>query len=212
MGLKEPNFPSEMGNIPYDEIIGGPLTAAVDANTEASRNAADFIQNVAFKESSDFASFSDAKEPRYVTFNYKKDTLDGSGNRTEEEFELRVPLLLLLHVPYFEIENVTIDFNVKLNSVRKRAISEEASVDTEASYGLGGPFASFSVSGSYKRTDKRSQQVERTYDQQVHVEAGSIEPPEGVSRILDVLEQTITEKGGNDGQNSNNSNNSNNSS
>lgn len=209
MGLKEPNFPSEMGNIPYDEIIGGPLTAAVDANTEASRNAADFIQNVAFTESQDFASFSDAKEPRYVTFNYKKDTLDENGNRTEEEFELRVPLLLLLHVPYFEIENVTIDFNVKLNSVRKRAISEEASVSADASYGLGGPFASFSVSGSYQRTDKRSQKIQRTYDQTVHVEAGSIEPPEGVSRILGVLEQTITEDGGSGGQNNNNSNNNN---
>lgn len=209
MGLKEPNFPSEMGNIPYDEIIGGPLTAAVDANTEASRNAADFIQNVAFEEESDFGSFSNAKVPRYVTFNYTKDRIDESGNRTEENFELRVPLLLLLHVPYFEIENVTIDFNVKLNSVRKRAIAEEASVEAEASYGLGGPFASFSVSGSYQRSDKRSQKIQRTYDQQVHVEAGSIEPPDGVTRILDVLEQTITETGESDAQNGNGNDNGN---
>lgn len=202
MALQEPNFPTEMGNIPYDEIIGAPLNAAVDANTRASETAADFIQDVAFEPSDGFSVFSDGRKPRYVTFNYKKDTVDDSGNVSEEEFELRIPLLLLLHVPYFEVETVTIDFNVKLNSVRKRAIEEDGGGG--ATLGAGLPF--FTVSGSYKRTDKRSQTVERTYDQSVHVEAGSIEPPEGVTRLLDVLEQTITEDTGNGGQNGNNGN------
>lgn len=194
MSLQEPNFPTEMGNIPYDEIIGAPLNAAVDANTRASETAADFILNVAFEESDDFAIFDNAREPITVTFNYRKETVDDSGEPTEEEFEMRVPLLLLLHVPYFEVETVTIDFNVKLNSVRKRSITEEGGFGGGG--GLFGGIGFFNVSGSYSRTDKRGQEIERTYDQSVHIEAGSIEPPEGVSRILDVLEQTITEQGG----------------
>ena len=196
MSLQEPNFPTEMGNIPYDEIIGAPLNAAVDANTRASEAAADFILNVAFEESDDFSIFSDAKEPVTVTFNYRKRTVDEDGDTQEEEFELKVPLLLLLHVPYFEIENVTIDFNVKLHSVRKRQIETESGIGGGG--GLFGAIGFFNVSGSYQKTDKRGQEIQRTYDQQVHVEAGSIEPPEGVSRILDVLEQTITETGESD--------------
>lgn len=198
MPLHDPNFPSEMRNIPYSEIIGGPLNAAVDANTRASEVAADFIMNVAFQESDDFSVFSDAKEPVYVTFNYHKQTVDDSGETSRDEFELKVPLLLLLHVPYFEVENVTIDFNVKLNSVRKRGIEETGNV------GGGLSLAWFTVGGSYQRTDKRSQKIQRTYDQSVHVEAGSIEPPAGVTRILDVLEQTITETGGSGTQTTNN--------
>jgi hypothetical protein len=204
MSLQEPNFPSEMSSIPYDEIIGAPLTAAVNANTEASRAAADFIRDVAFQENQGF-SFSNARTPRYVTFNYSKTVTDENGNSSEEEFELEIPLLLLLHVPYFEVENVTIDFNVKLNSVRKRMISE----DGGGSLGLGGGIPWFSVSGSYQRTDKRSQTVERTYDQSVHVQAGSIEPPEGVTRLLDVLEETITEDDGTSNTNNNSNNSSN---
>ncbi len=194
MSLQEPNFPTEMGNIPYDEIIGAPLNAAVDANTRASETAADFILNVAFEEADDFSIFSNAKEPVTVTFNYRKETVDENGDTQEEEFEMKVPLLLLLHVPYFEVEQVTIDFNVKLNSVRKRSIEEDGGIGGGG--GLFGGIGFFNVSGSYQKTDKRGQEIERTYDQQVHVEAGSIEPPEGVTRILDVLEQTITETGG----------------
>jgi hypothetical protein len=201
--MPQPDFPSEMKNIPYEEIIGGPLNAAVDANAEASRTAANFIQNVAFKSSdSGFSVFSDAKEPRYVTFNYhKQTTVDESGNPQEEEFELKVPLLLLLHVPYFEVSRVTIDFNVKLNSIHKRMVSESGGG------GLSVPTPWFSVSGSYQRTDKRSEKIQRSYDQSVHVEAGSIEPPEGVTRILDVLEQTITETSGSEASNGSSSNN-----
>ena len=197
MSLQEPNFPTEMGNIPYDEIIGAPLNAAVDANTRASETAADFILNVAFEESDDFSIFDDnAREPVTVTFNYHKNAVDADGNATKEEFEMSVPLLLLLHVPYFEIENVTIDFNVKLHSVRKRQIETDGGIGGGG--GLFGALGFFNVSGSYQKTDKRGQEIERTYDQSVHVEAGSIEPPTGVTRILDVLEQTITEEGGSD--------------
>lgn len=199
--MPQPDFPSELQSIPYDEIIGGPLNAAVDANAEASRTAANFIQNVAFKSSNGgFSVFSNAREPRYVTFNYRKQTtVDGSGNPQEEEFELKVPLLLLLHVPYFEVSRVTIDFNVKLNSVNKRMVSESGGG------GLSVPTPWFSVSGSYQRTDKRSEKIQRTYDQSVHVEAGSIEPPTGVTRILDILEQTITETSGSQASSSSNS-------
>jgi len=195
--MPQADFPSEMQNIPYDEIIGGPLNAAVDANAEASQTAANFIQDVAFKSSdSGFSVFEEAREPRYVTFNYHKQTsVDDDGNLEEEEFELKVPLLLLLHVPYFEVSKVTVDFNVKLNSVNKRMVSEDGGG------GLSVPTPWFTVSGSYQRTDKRSEKIQRSYDQSVHVEAGSIEPPEGVIRILDVLEQTITEQSGSDASN-----------
>jgi hypothetical protein len=186
-----------MGNIPYAEIIGAPLNAAVDANAQASETAKEFILNVAFEEGSGFAVFDDAKEPVYVTFNYRKQTTDDTGSPTTEEFELKVPLLMLLHVPYFEVNNVTIDFNVKLNSVRKRAITDSGGV------GGGLRIPLFTVAGGYQRTDKRSQKIERTYDQSVHVEAGSIEPPKGVTRILDVLEQTITETSGSEASNGN---------
>ncbi|MEF8825922.1 MAG: DUF2589 domain-containing protein [Halapricum sp.] len=194
--MPNPNFPGELGSIPYNTIIGGPLNAAVEANAEASMTAAKFIQDVGFQDTETSGDWDASKKPVYVTFSYKKEVIDDtSGSAETKEFEMRVPLLLLVSIPYFEVSNVTIDFNVKLNSVQKFATSNQFNVDSEVK-GKQGWFTGnvkWKVSASYQRKSSRSQEVERTYDQSVHVEAESVEPPTGVERVFDVLEETITE-------------------
>jgi hypothetical protein len=197
--MPNPNFPGELGSIPYETIIGGPLNAAVSANADASMTAAKFIQDVGFQESDD--DWDSDRKPVYVTFSYKKTVMDDeTGAEDTKEFEMKVPLLLLTNIPYFEVSTVTIDFNVKLNSVQSYSTSSQFDVDSEVK-GKQGWFTGnvkWKVSASYQKKKSREQTVERTYDQNVHVEAKSVEPPSGVTRVFDVLEETITE-----GENSN---------
>jgi len=189
--MPNPNFPAELGNIPYQSIIGGPLTAAVKANTDASEAAAQFIKEVGFTEDE-----NGEKSPRMVEFSYEKEVIDEeSGESTLKSHTITIPFLLLTNVPYFEVEQVTVDFNVKLNSIQTYEASDEFNLDVE-NKGKQGWFTGrteWSVNSSYQRKTSRSQEVERTYDQQVHVEAGSVEAPEGVKKLLGVLEQTIVE-------------------
>lgn len=194
--MPNPNFPGELGSIPYSTIIGGPLNAAVEANADASMTAAKFIQDVGFKEADD--SWDSSQQPVYVTFSYKKKVLDeATGNETTREFEMRVPLLLLVNIPYFEVSRVTIDFNVKLNSVQSFATSSQFDVESSVKGKQGWLTGNvkWKVSASYQKKNSREQTVERTYDQNVHVEAESVEPPSGTARVFDVLEETITEEG-----------------
>jgi hypothetical protein len=192
--MPNPNFPGELGSIPYETIIGGPLNAAVEANADASMTAAKFIQDVGFQEADD--DWESSRKPVYVTFSYKKTVIDDeSGAESTKEFEMRVPLLLLVNIPYFEVSRVTVDFNVKLNSVQTYATSSKFDIDSEVK-GKQGWFTGnvkWKVSASYQKQKSQSQKIERTYDQSVHVEAESVEPPTGVTRVFDVLEETITE-------------------
>jgi hypothetical protein len=192
--MPNPNFPGELGSIPYETIIGGPLNAAVEANADASMTAAKFIQDVGFQDADD--DWESSRKPVYVTFSYKKTVIDDeSGAESTKEFEMRVPLLLLVNIPYFEVSRVTVDFNVKLNSVQTYATSSKFDIDSEVK-GKQGWFTGnvkWKVSASYQKQKSQSQKIERTYDQSVHVEAESVEPPTGVTRVFDVLEETITE-------------------
>ncbi|WP_049937508.1 DUF2589 domain-containing protein [Haloplanus natans] len=192
--MPNPNFPGELGSIPYGTIIGGPLNAAVEANADASMTAAKFIQDVGFQDAAD--DWESSRKPVYVTFSYKKTVIDDeSGAESTKEFEMRVPLLLLVNIPYFEVSRVTVDFNVKLNSVQTYATSSKFDIDSEVK-GKQGWFTGnvkWKVSASYQKQKSQSQKIERTYDQSVHVEAESVEPPTGVTRVFDVLEETITE-------------------
>jgi hypothetical protein len=192
--MPNPNFPGELGSIPYSSIIGGPLNAAVEANADASMTAAKFIQDVGFEEADD--DWDASRRPVYVTFSYKKTVLDDTtGSETTKEFEMKVPLLLLVNIPYFEVSNVTVDFHVKLNSVQTYATSSQFDIESEVK-GKQGWFTGnvkWKVSASYQKQKSQSQKIERTYDQQVHVAAESVEPPTGVTRVFDVLEETISE-------------------
>lgn len=190
--MPNPNFPAELGSIPYEAVIGGPLNAAVEANAQASQVATQFISDVGFVTD----EVEGTTEPVMVTFSYEKTVVDDEGNESTESFDLSVPLLLMLHVPYFEVEEVTIDFNVRLNSVQTFAASSKFNIDSSASGSVGFLFgrAKFSVNTSYQRQTSRGEKVERTYEQKVHVRAGSIEAPEGVKKLLGVLEEVITEE------------------
>lgn len=190
--MPNPNFPAELGSIPYEAVIGGPLNAAVAANAQASQVATQFIREVAFTTDETDGS----TEPVTVTFSYEKSVIDEDGNEAIERFTLTVPLLLMLHVPYFEVNEVTIDFNVRLHSVQTFQVSDKFGINAEVSgkHGWLTGHVKFKVGASYQRNSSRGEKIERTYDQKVHVQARSIEAPAGVTALLGVLEEVITEE------------------
>lgn len=193
--MPNPDFTAELASIPYEHVIGEPLRAAVEANASASQTAAEYIMKLGFTD----PVVGDQK-PVMVDFTYSKQVIDDvSGDEVSEEHVMSVPLLLLLHIPYFEVENVTVDFNVKLNSVDSYARSSQFEIDfsKEAEGGFDVGFVNgktkSSVNIGYQSSTRRGKEIKRTYDQRVRVEAGSIEPPEGASRVLTALETAITD-------------------
>ncbi|MES3161445.1 MAG: DUF2589 domain-containing protein [Halorubrum sp.] len=193
--MPNPDFNAELASIPYEHVIGEPLRAAVEANASASQTAAEYIMRLGFTD-----PVVGNQEPVMVDFTYNKQVVDEeSGETVTEVHVMSVPLLLLLHIPYFEVENVTIDFNVKLNSVDAYARSTQFEFDSsrEAEGGLNIGFMNgktkSSVNVGAQFSTRRGQEVKRAYDQRVRVEAGSIEPPEGASQVLTALETAITD-------------------
>lgn len=193
--MPNPDFTAELATIPYEHVIGEPLRAAVEANASASQTAAEYIMKLGFTD-----PVVGNQEPVMVDFTYTKQVIDDvSGDEVSEEHVMSVPLLLLLHIPYFEVENVTIDFNVKLNSVDSYGRSSQFEIDyskeQEGGVNLGfvnGKTKS-SVNIGYQFSTRRGKEIKRSYDQRVHIEAGSIEPPEGATRVLTALETAITD-------------------
>ena len=193
--MPNPDFPSELATIPYEHVIGEPLRAAVEANASASQTAAEYIMKLGFTD-----PVVGDQEPVMVDFTYNKRVIDDvSGDEVSEEHVMSVPLLLLLHVPYFEVETVIVDFNVKLNSVDSYARSSQFEIDfsKEKEGGLDLGFLNgktkSSVNIGYQTSTRRGKEVKRSFDQRVRVEAGSIEPPEGAARVLTALETAITD-------------------
>lgn len=193
------NIAEQYRGLPMGDLIGAPLTAACDAQIRLAQATANFIETIGFKQGED----GTRGDTRYADFKFKRPTVvaDGAtttaaaagGNFYEEEVQISVPLLALVKVPALSITTVDITFNMEVKSSYTAKEENGRSGTLSAKVGGGfGPFtASVNVSGtiSSKSEQTRASDNSAKYTVQVHAEDGGV--PEGLARVLDILQSSI---------------------
>lgn len=182
-----PNLVAELNSLDFNNYIGGPMQAAVQAQHAAAMSQVQFIQEVGFEPG---PNEGDPAVLRYVEFKYQKLVPNTAGTAfVENTIEIRVPFLTMLTIPALRIDEMTIDFNAKLTSSETSNVSSEFAAS--ASLGIDYKVVNFKASASYKRTSSRGVNVEKTYNLGVHVKIVNDELPEGLDRVLTMLEDSI---------------------
>jgi len=175
------DFPGELASIDFEGIIGAPLSAAIEAQASSAITTLDFINNLGFTEQ----GAGKKKKPTMVEFFYTK--LDENGTHT---FKMKLPFLLMLPIPYIEVRDVTVEFNVKLSSVQKTESSTAHEWNSKVSASFwGGYKMSATYSGQYQSA--QSGEVKKDYALDIKVQAGQAELPKGTARILDIFESVV---------------------
>jgi hypothetical protein len=174
------SFTSELNNIDFRKMIGGPLQAAVDAQVASSLATIDFINKVGFSDDG-----AGKRELVMVDFTHTRKDVDSEGHEVSKDVALRVPLLAMLPIPSLRIEQVVVDFNVKLNSVESSSTSDDLGVNAEVKGGWGP--VSFKVSASYQRKTATNVEVKKEYALNVNVKAVQDEMPAGLEKVLGML-------------------------
>lgn len=200
-----PNPGQELSSIDFESMIGGPLVAVINAQAQAAISTVNFIKEVGFKKpENEEAAGEDTstEDPIYVTFKYPKElkpyqpaTESSPAEAAEyETHELKVPILTILPIPFIRIDETTVDFNAKINSVEYRKTDTRLKVDSslEAKAGWLWGSAKLKVSTSFQRTTQQGNTVKRTYSLAVHVKAVQDEMPAGMEKMLGILEGAIT--------------------
>lgn len=177
----------QFGGLPMDQLIGGPLSAACDAQVALAKATSDFITEVGFENG----------KVRMVPFTFEKpeevEQPDGSVKLEKGEYTVRVPFVSIVSIPTLQVNEVDVNFmmEVKSSFSEKTSTKRDASVEAEAG-GSYGPFsAKVKIAGSVSssRDSQRSSDNSAKYD--VRVSARQSATPEGLSRVLDILQQSI---------------------
>ncbi len=180
----------QLSALPFKNIIGGPLTASIEAQALAAKTTVDFIRSVGLQE------VNGKLEAINVEFSYQ----DGTGAFRR----LRVPILTVVPIPFIVIETVDIDFKARIAASAQQASEESSSTEAKvavkasARWGTRGFGASVAVDASYsaKKDSKASQEskysVEYTMD--VHVHASQAGLPQGMAQILNILQDGISNR------------------
>lgn len=185
----------ELSSIDFQSMIGGPLIAVIKAQAQSAQTSVDFIKSVGFNASD---ASTDPGMPTMVTFTYDKpvesrDSTTGVITVTPTPYSLTVPILTMLPIPYIRVEEVTIDFNAKINSVQesKTTNSSELNASLAVKGGWGPVSAELKCSYSNKKTTSATDKTERTYSLAIHVRAVQDELPAGLEKLLGILENSI---------------------
>ncbi|MFD7457813.1 MULTISPECIES: DUF2589 domain-containing protein [unclassified Streptomyces] len=191
----------ELRQIPFDILIGSPLKAAIEAQGLAAKTTIDFIEKVGFIPPKadedpffvDERADADGGTVRNVKFKYTK--RDEAG--AEDTFEVTVPILSIVPIPYLRIDEMTIDFIAKLTDAVESTVKSNFNLETEAK-GTYRAFWSpirldFRTAVSYQNSRQTTSRYAREYQMKVNVRAIQDDVPAGLERILDLLEQSIRE-------------------
>lgn len=194
-----------ISSLPFGQLIGGPLVAGIEAQAQAAKTTVDFILQIGFQpptgtedpflDSSDNeVSSPDIGSVRMITFNYQ--TTDANGTNTAS---ITVPLLSVIPIPFFAIEEMTIDFMAKITesviSNKKSNSTSLKKASTHAKAGWG-PFsaglkASYSNKHSSSASTTSKYQTELTMN--IHARATQNDMPAGMAKVLEILAGIIQE-------------------
>ena len=109
---------------------------------------------------------------------------------------LEVPILTILPIPFIRIEEFSLQFNAKIDSMESTQVDSSTSVSGNLSVNQRWPGGSarLSVSASHQSKSSRGTEVKRSYALDITVKAIQDDLPRGMEKVLGILERAMREQ------------------
>ena len=171
---------SQFKALPIEDLIGAPLVAAAQAQGKLAGVTVDFIKAIGLNNSAE-----EGASPQYeaVSVDFTYTSSDG------DETSLKVPLLSIINIPSLSVKTTKVEFEMTVNTSTKNTTSTESSAELKAKAGWGWGSASFK--GSVSKSKFNSRETDTSAKYSVTVEARDDGYPEGLAKVLDILNESI---------------------
>lgn len=113
-----------------------------------------------------------------------------------EDVEIEVPVLAIVKVPALSISTVDVTFDMEVKSSESSKETEDKSGSLEASMSVGWGFfkGSVTVKGAIATHKENTRSSDNSAKYHVEVHARDDGMPEGLARVLDILQQSVAPK------------------
>ncbi len=190
---------SELRSLPLHHLVGAPLLALVQAQTQAAQATTEFIEEIGFKKppTSEGSDGSVANletesfgELRMVTFNYQKPNEFGDL----EEYSVQIPLLSLVPIPAIQIKDAELDYTIKvtdvINSNTRTTLSNRTSQSEED--WLSNERVEFRAIMGATQVNSKQENLSLNYGVKIKLKAEQAEIPSGLSFLFNVLDNSAS--------------------
>lgn len=171
MALPVDNQESLLQELDFNRILGAPLSACVNAQEEAAQATLQYLNEVVFTQAGDDDS---SLEPVTVSFYFES---AGQGHR------IVMPLLLIVPVPYLQIDRVDLTFQATVTESRMNHDTRKLSL--KAKYSAPGDSAEVSKETKAEYMNKRCIDI--------NLSVTSADMPMGISKLLEIFNNQLVE-------------------
>lgn len=121
-------------------------------------------------------------------------TVEGNGQAQVQQVILSVPFLSIVNIPSLMVKTVdiTFDMEVKSSESHRDESTEELAVDGFGKVGYGPFSAGVKLHGAVSAHQENTRSTDRSAKYHVSVQARDDGMPEGLSRVLDMLQKSIS--------------------
>jgi hypothetical protein len=187
---------AQFRGLPMEQLIGSPLTAACNAQVHLASATADFIKAVGFlpPTGDDKTGVGDIRK---VKFSYTRQVPDPQNPSVmkPQNTDLEVPLIAIVKVPNLSIKTVDITFDMEVKSHFASSESDDSKFGYSGDASVGwGPFSMHvHVEGSVSAHKEQTRSSDSSAKYHVEVRAEDSGIPEGLARVLEIMNRSITE-------------------
>ena len=179
---------SQFSGLPMKDLIGGPLQAACDAQTLLANASANFIKEIGLEAGAD-GSYA----ARTVGFGFTRPKQLPDWTVGQEKVDLEVPLLAIINTPSLSVKEAEVNFTMSVSSSTsdESSTDKEADLDATAKLNYGIFSLKVHVHGHVASHSAHTRKSDNSAKYDVRVVARDDGPPEGLMKVLDMLNGAI---------------------
>ncbi|MCH5258743.1 MAG: DUF2589 domain-containing protein [Lachnospiraceae bacterium] len=180
---------NEFVGAPLGLLVSQPIIEVAKGQAELCNVYLDELFRLAFKTMPDLSK-DEAVEARTVKFNLNRPVVDTeTGKVTTSQVQVEAPLLALVPIPAFTMDEATVRFTMEVKDVvtEKNTTGTESSF--ESSYGVWGFNAS--ISGKVTTSSENTRTSDKSAKYEIYARAAQQPPAEGMAKLSTIFAAAI---------------------
>ena len=176
-------FGRSFATLPMGQLICGPIIAVAQGQAELCRVYLDYLFELAFREG------DPEKGINSVKFKLPRQIVTPEGDTKTVELEVEAPLLSLVPVPAFTMDEATVQFTMEVKDIKTDKSGSASSLDTMAKFSAWG-FSS-SVTGKVTTSHENTRTTDQSAKYDIFARASQQPPAEGMAKLTALFASVV---------------------
>lgn len=184
------SFLKDFTGIPMGLLISQPIIEVAKGQAELCNVYLDHLFRLAFKPKDGNDKKEDKEyEARVVKFTINRTVMDEKGLSKQIPMEVEAPLLSLVPVPAFTMEEASVNFSMEVKDSIIHKTSDTADSGFQAAYGSWG--MRFEMTGNVSTTRENTRQTDKSAKYDISARASQQPPAEGMAKLTSLFASIV---------------------